>query len=398
MEMNENNMQTPRSVYIAFEVFPRPKGASSHMASMLRALEKGHGPVLLLCLGFGDMPAFQEEGNILIRRCKLYHPNMLKRAQIFAEFVAQHLASFCHTLKLAVFRDPWGGLPAVAAPFDLKTLFEVNALPSWELGYTYPGFEKNFALKHKIMDMEQCCLDRCDQILTVSDVTARALTGKGVPKEKIRTVINSAPEFFFEPGPGGTVEHVKRRIGYVGSLHTWQGVEDAVAAFAMIHQRYPDTNLCVISGGHKTMRKKIRKKIRKLGLEGCVTLNHPLPRHELINELRSFEFTLAPLKETPRNTWQGCCPVKIIESMAAGVPVLASNLASVRPLIDHGRSGWLVTAGSPRDLAIGMDTLLGDRALTRSLGEKAAERALNQFHPQHIHRELSRCFERILLN
>ncbi|MCG8553401.1 MAG: hypothetical protein MI799_23600 [Desulfobacterales bacterium] len=39
-------MQTPRSVYIAFEVFPRPKGASSHMASMLRALESGHGPVL----------------------------------------------------------------------------------------------------------------------------------------------------------------------------------------------------------------------------------------------------------------------------------------------------------------------------------------------------------------
>ncbi len=194
-------MQTPRSVYIAFEVFPRPKGASSHMASMLRALESGHGPVLLLCLGFGDMPGFQKEGNILIRRCKLYHPNMLKRAQLFAEFVAGHLASFSNTLELAVFRDPWGGLPAVAAPFDLKTLFEVNALPSWELGYTYPGFERNYALKHKIMDMEQCCLDRCGQILTVSDVTARALTGKGVPKEKITTVINSAPEFFFRARP-----------------------------------------------------------------------------------------------------------------------------------------------------------------------------------------------------
>lgn len=391
-------MQTPRSVYIAFEVFPRPKGASSHMASMLRALESGHGPVLLLCLGFGDMPAFQKEGDILIRRCKLYHPNMLKRAQIFAEFVAQQLASFCNTLKLAVFRDPWGGLPAVAAPFDLKTLFEVNALPSWELGYTYPGFERNYALKHKIMDMEQCCLNRCDKVLTVSEITAHALTGKGVSREKISTVINSAPDFFFEPDPGEPVEKTKRRIGYLGSLHAWQGVEDAVAAFAMIKPAYPDLSLSLISGGHKQTRKKIRKKIRKLGLEACVALNHPLPRHELINELRSFEFTLAPLTETPRNTWQGCCPVKIIESMAVGVPVLASNLAPVRSLVDHGRDGWLVAAGSPRDLAIGMDTLLGDRALTHAMGERAAERALNEFHPRHIHRELSRCFERIVLN
>jgi len=386
-------MLSPRSVYIAFEVFPRPKGASSHMASMVRALAGDHGPVLLLCLGFGDMPAFQTEGDIFIRRCKMYHPNLLKRAHLFAGFVADHLDIWRETLELCVFRDPWGGMPAVLTAPHLKTLFEVNALPSWELGYTYPAFDRNPGLKHKIMDMEQSCLDRCDRILTVSGVTARALMGKGVPAEKITTVWNCAPESFFGP-------HVEkddtlragRRIGYVGSLHSWQGVDDAVSAFALIRPRYPDLTLRVITGGRKEDRKKIRKEIRKLGLEDHIRLDHPMPRHELIHELRSFEFTLAPLRDTPRNTYQGCCPVKIIESMAAGVPVLASNLEPVRALIDHGQDGWLVEPGSVRHLALGMDALLRNRSLSRSLGAHAAKRARDDFHPEHIHRALIRCF------
>ena len=386
-------MSLPRSVYIAFEVFPRPKGASSHIASMLKALESSHGPVLLLCLGFGDMPSFQKEGKILIRRCKLYHPNMLKRAGLFAGFVAEQLELYKDALELCVFRDPWGGLPAVTGGGGIKTLFEVNALPSWELDYTYPGFSRNYPLKHKIMDMEQCCLNRCDQILTVSRITASALAGKGVSQDKISIISNCAPEGFFQPRDS-RADNAKggRRIGYVGSLHPWQGVPDAVDAFALVKEDYPDVQLTVISGGHKHARKLLRKKIRKLGLEERVTLSPPLPRDLLIEELRSFEFTLAPLVDTPRNTWQGCCPVKIIESMAAGVPVLATNLAPVRALIEHGRDGWLVNAGSPRELALGMATLLGDQVLKLALAEQAAQRALAHFHPRQIHRELAACF------
>ncbi|MBU1171356.1 MAG: glycosyltransferase family 4 protein [Proteobacteria bacterium] len=385
----------PRSAYIAFEVFPRPKGASSHMASMVKALCLDHGPVVMLCLGFGDMPAFQQEGDILIERCKIYHPNMLKRSQEFSEFVARKLDQWRDTLELCVFRDPWGGIPALFSGHRYKTLFEVNALPSWELGYTYPAFAGNHSLKHKIMDLEYACLDHSDRVLTVSRVTAKALVNKGLGQEKITIIPNSAPEVFFNaPSPETSVEGMGegRWIAYVGSLHPWQGVENAIRAFSLIHTRFPDVNMLIVTGGRKEIRKQIRKLIRKLGLEDRVVIKLPLPHRDLVHVLRHCEFTLAPLVDTPRNTRQGCCPIKVIESMALGVCVIGSNLASVRDLIEHGHDGWLVPPGQIRDLALAMDRLLKDRPLTASLAREAAQKARRDFHPHKIHRDLSRCF------
>ena len=64
--MTPTHLREPRSVYVAFEAFPRPKGAASHIASMVTALRRDYAPVLLLCLGFGDMPEWQDEDGIVI--------------------------------------------------------------------------------------------------------------------------------------------------------------------------------------------------------------------------------------------------------------------------------------------------------------------------------------------
>lgn len=389
-------MLKPKSAYIAFEAFPRPKGASSHIASMITALSQHHGPVLLLCLGFGDLPRFQTEGDIIISRFKGYHPNMLKRSVEFADFVSASLARWGDSIDLCVFRDPWGGTPALASGLDIRYLFEVNALPSWELGYTYPEFINNYSLKHKIEDMEYFCLNASDRILTVSDVTTEALKHKGIDPDKITTIPNSAPDIFFrQDGCGQVPDFMKngRWIGYFGSLHPWQGVEDAVTAFSRISTGFQDVSMLIVTGGRKGARKKLRKRIRKLGLEDRIILNHPMPHETLAPVVRTFEFSLAPLTDTPRNTRQGCCPVKIIESMAAGTPVIASNLSCVRSLIHHSTDGWLVPPGNSRALAIAMNTLLSEPSTTETLSENALNKAKSHFSRTGIHRELSVYFD-----
>ena len=105
----------PRSVYAAFEVFPRPKGASSHIAAMVTALAEQRGPVWLLCCGFADMPAWQREGGIVIHRHKIHHPNLLRRAVQFGDFVYGRLAGLASPPELCVFRDPWSGWPALSS-------------------------------------------------------------------------------------------------------------------------------------------------------------------------------------------------------------------------------------------------------------------------------------------
>ncbi len=384
---------SPRSLYVAFEAFPRPKGASTHMASMVQALSRDFGPVLLLCLGYGDMPAFQVEGDIAIQRFKAYHPNLLKRAVAFGAFVSDVLHGTAGSLELVVFRDPWSGLPALDAGRGVPALFEVNGLPSWELGYTYPSFRANLALRTKIRDMERLCLRRANGILTVSPVTGEALRRLEPSCAPISVVPNT-----FHPSFGSAQEprrlQERAEIGYVGSLHPWQGVEMAVDAFAQVADACPDVRLRIITAGRKETRKAIRKRIRKRGLVDRVRLEPALAPEALATVVRGFAFTLAPLLETPRNVVQGCCPIKVIESMAAGVPVVASDLQVTRDLITHGEDGWLVEPGKPRALAQAMWTLLQQPRLREELGRRAAARARHRHGRETIHRRLREVFKK----
>ena len=388
-------MVKSRSIYIAFEAFPRPKGTSSHIASMIKALERDFAPVLLLCLGYGDMPAYQKEGDIYIRRYKAYHPNMLKRSQEFSEFVEEQVFVAGPQVELIIFRDPWGGCPALSASPEVPSVFEVNGLPSWELKYTYPSFEQNYALKNKIKDLERFCLKNSHAILTVSSVTRKALVEYGVPPDKITTLPNSAPDCFFKAVPNIKIPEKLLRgrwIGYFGSLHSWQGINRAVDAFALVHSGFEDVNMMIVTQGKKSTVKTLKKRIRKMGLEERVIVYQALESVILAETVRHFEFTLAPLEDTSRNTIQGCCPIKIIESMATGVPVIASDLKCVSELITHDFDGVLVRSDSTRALAVALNRLLSKRLFVQTLGENARNTASKRFKRSIVHGELNKFF------
>ncbi len=77
-----------------------------------------------------------------------------------------------------------------------------------------------------------------------------------------------------------------------------------------------------------------------------------------------------------------CCsrnegtPVALIEAMAAGVPVLSTDVGGVGDLVDHERTGWLVPPGDPAALAQGLWALLADSALRARLAASGRSVAL----------------------
>lgn len=386
-------MKPPASIYIAFDVFPRPKGSSSHIASMVAALSRHYAPVWLLCLGYGDLPAYQEEGDVVILRYKVYHPNLLKRAAEFAGFVAATASRAGAGVKLVVFRDPFGGVSALEA-LDAPAVFEVNALPSWELPYTYPEVGVSPALLAKLEDQERFCLAASSRVLTVSGVTREALIGLGVSAEKIAVIPNAAAATFFKAGAAGPLPEVDADnwFGYVGSLHPWQGLPLALEAFALAAPDLPQARMVVVHNGRKGAQKLMAKRARKLGIEDRVRFEFPLGPEQLAAVLHRLRFTVAPLLDTPRNTVQGCCPVKIVESFAAGAPVVASDLRVCRELVSPERDGLLVPPGSERAWAIAFRRMFTAPGLAAKLGQGARETAQNRFTWQNIHARLEKVF------
>ena len=78
------------------------------------------------------------------------------------------------------------------------------------------------------------------------------------------------------------------------------------------------------------------------------------------------------------------CPMVVLEAMAAGVPVLASNVGGVPDLIEHEKTGLFCDPQRPESFREGVARLLGEPKLGRQLVANARAEAQRRFHPKII--------------
>ncbi len=74
-----------------------------------------------------------------------------------------------------------------------------------------------------------------------------------------------------------------------------------------------------------------------------------------------------------------CLPISIIEAMAAGLPVVATDVGGVAELVDEGSTGRLVPAGDPEAMARGLADVLADKGRRKAMGSAARARASERF-------------------
>ncbi len=95
-------------------------------------------------------------------------------------------------------------------------------------------------------------------------------------------------------------------------------------------------------------------------------LNQPWSAGTEAAELASAHVGIAPMQDTP---WtRGKCALKILQYMAAGLPVITSPAGVNREVIENGRNGYL--ADSPQDWQTAITALAADPRLGRRLGEQ----------------------------
>jgi glycosyltransferase involved in cell wall biosynthesis len=113
-------------------------------------------------------------------------------------------------------------------------------------------------------------------------------------------------------------------------------------------------------------------------LEGAVELLEPLPQAELARLHHACDVVLVPLPVNDRNCVQGCCPLKLLEAMATGTPVVASNLPVVRTLAGP-EEVLLIRPGSAKAIAEAVKALRADSALGPALSAQARARVERDF-------------------
>ena len=112
---------------------------------------------------------------------------------------------------------------------------------------------------------------------------------------------------------------------------------------------------------------------------------------EEINELAMIDIGLMPI---PDNEWaKGKCALKAIQYMAAGVPVVCSDVGANREVVRDQVDGFLVSNDSEWKFAI--ENLIKDRALRRQIGESGRERALSVFNLSCVASTLGRWLDEL---
>ena len=162
------------------------------------------------------------------------------------------------------------------------------------------------------------------------------------------------------------------RVLYAGQLYPWKGVDVLVDAIA----RVPGARLVILGGiPGEPDEARVRARVEALGIADRVELRGHVPQPEVARELARARVVAVPVRRTEM-TLRHTSPLKAFEAMAAGRPILASDLPSSREFLRHGENAWLVPPDDEAALASGLRRLLEDDALSDRLARTAFEDAV----------------------
>jgi len=129
-------------------------------------------------------------------------------------------------------------------------------------------------------------------------------------------------------------------IGSVGRLTKQKNYSVLLQAMKLVLNRIPQTTLFLIGDGE--LRSELEQEAKALGIENQVVFLGR--RSDVFEQIRQWDLFVLP------SLWEGLAAV-VIESMACGTPVVATDIPGMRELIEPGQSGWLVNAGDALNLA-----------------------------------------------
>jgi PEP-CTERM/exosortase A-associated glycosyltransferase len=253
------------------------------------------------------------------------------------------------------------GLPVV---YELRDLWENPSVDRGKLTEGSPLYRaaqafENHALRHADV-LVAICRTLKDAIVPRAGRTPVFVVDNGVDLEKF-TARPRRPDLVEKYGLVG-----KRVIAYLGTFQPYEGVELLVRAMPQIAAKVPDAHLLVVGGGGE--QPKLVDLAWSLGLDGRVTFTGRVPHDEVVDV-----FPLAELLVYPRlftRTTALTTPLKPLEAMSMGRPVLVSDIPPMRELVARsGETGLLFAPGDKDDLARAITSALADPAALARVGE-----------------------------
>jgi len=242
----------------------------------------------------------------------------------------------------------------------------IHGIVREELRYMAPGLGR---VRVALADVaiERYCV-RHAQYLVEPTTYPQEYFGRQI-RGRIVDVGNGIDELFFTvdpaPEPG--------RVLYAGSIMARKQLVALVEAIDAVRSTTQPVSLAIAGGiAEPGYAAQVEARVRELGLGDVVTFLGQVPPARMADEYRRASIMVLP-------SAQETSPMVIGEAMAAGVPVVATDVGGVSHLVDDGSTGYVVPLGDGAALARRMAELLRDEQARRAFSQTARSRAEERF-------------------
>ncbi len=327
----------------------------SGLVSGIAALQPDDFALRLLCLPEDNPPA-GIEAQILGGFYSGARPNTVR----------QHLVMPLKLNKVPrdVYHYPCFDLPIVRLSQAVVTCHDIEPLVTPHL------FARKIVLYYKFFSKR---LRSLKNIITISGKTATDLVEIiGIERRRIQVIYFGVDECFRPVVDDRQLRDLRRRfvlpddyILYVGNTMPHKNLERLILAFSRISSDFPDVCL-VIAGAADRYRNQVRQFVTDSHLENQVIFLDSISEEDLpllYSDCRLFAFP---------SLYEGF-GLPVLEAMACGAPVLASDAASLPEIV--GEAGLLVSPLDTKGMANGLSRILADKSLADNLSQAGIQRA-----------------------
>jgi glycosyltransferase involved in cell wall biosynthesis len=271
----------------------------------------------------------------------------------------------------------------VARKHRVPLVLEYNGSEIW-MGRHWGHPLRHEAISNRI---ELLNLAAADLIVVVSRAMREEILARGIPGQKILVNPNGVDPDRYRPDIDGSPVRTRLGlerftvIGFIGTFGPWHGAEVLARAFIELRTREAagihNVRLLMIGDGAEMAR--VQAILRAADAEKDTVLTGLVPQKDGPAYLAACDVLVSPHVPNRDGTPFFGSPTKLFEYMAMGKPIVASNLDQIGEVLQHGRSAWMVPPGDAVALADGIQRVLGDPTLARSLGLAARAAVLEGY-------------------
>lgn len=210
-----------------------------------------------------------------------------------------------------------------------------------------------------------------DLVVTLGEAMRNEVLGTDLPPRKVMLLPNAVGEAFLdEPMASSdaraTLGLVREGlvVGTVSSLVDYEGLDDLLRAIALLAPEYPSLRGLIVGDGASAPG--LKALAADLGIADRVSFPGRVPRDLAPLYHQALDVFVVPRKDLP--VTRTVTPLKPVEALASGRPVIASDLPALREIVAEGTTGAFFRPGDPGSLAGMLGSLLDDRNRREKLG------------------------------